>query len=148
MYNRPTPSRLFGLSYPKYKQLLRPTVWSLGVEQQGRFEEQNLLYSSYSLIFANGWLTWPPQDRNINPSNYTTLDEPEYSEPHATGEVWAQMLWIVLQRLVAKHGFSDNLFPPTPLPDGTIPTGDFYRLSHDTKTLVPKHGNTLLIQYV
>lgn len=63
------------------------------------------------------------------------------------------MLWVVSQRLIAKHGFVDSLFPPLPLEDGTIPTGDFYRspetLSSDVAgQLVPKHGNSLVVKLV
>ena len=63
------------------------------------------------------------------------------------------MLWVLTQELIAKHGFTENLFPPQPLPDGTIPEGDFYRPAEYTasgkrKPLVPKHGNSLSVQYV
>ncbi|KAJ7810605.1 putative metalloprotease [Mycena olivaceomarginata] len=61
------------------------------------------------------------------PSTYKTLDKPGYFGVHAIGEVWAQILWVVPQGLIKKHGFTDDLFPPTPLADGSIPTGDFYR---------------------
>lgn len=72
---------------------------------------------------------------------------------HAIGEVWAEILWVVSQRLIAKHGYVDSLFPPAPLEDGTIPVGDFYRPIEytafgATKPLVPKHGNSLTVQYV
>ena len=57
------------------------------------------------------------------------------------------MLWVVSQKLIEKHGYSDDLFPPAPLEDGTVPAGDFYRLDK-TSPLVPKHGNSLIVQYV
>jgi extracellular elastinolytic metalloproteinase len=64
---------------------------------------------------------------------------------HAIGEVWAEMLWVVSQKLIKKHGYSDDLFPPAPLDDGSVPFGDFYR--NDVKgLLVPKHGNSLMVQ--
>ncbi|KAI9439259.1 extracellular elastinolytic metallo proteinase [Lactarius indigo] len=90
---------------------------------------------------------------SVNPSTYKTLDEPEYGEVHAVGEVWAEMLWVVAQRLITKHGFVESLFPPLPLEDGTIPLGDFYRVPEFTATgvpkpLVPKHGNSLIVQLV
>ncbi|KAK0434554.1 Fungalysin metallopeptidase-domain-containing protein [Desarmillaria tabescens] len=50
----------------------------------------------------------------INPSTYQTLDKPGYWGVHAIGEVWAQILWVVEQRLIAVHGFSDDLFPLHP----------------------------------
>ena len=46
-----------------------------------------------------------------------TLDKPGYWGVHAIGEVWAQFLWVVLQKLIKKHGYSDDLFPPSPLED-------------------------------
>jgi extracellular elastinolytic metalloproteinase len=80
------------------------------------------------------------QDDKINPSTYKTLDQPGYWGVHAIGEVWAEILWVVLQNLIDKHGYSDDLFPPIPLEDGSVPLGDFY--STDLKgSLVPKHGN-------
>ena len=93
------------------------------------------------------------QNDTVNPSTYKTLDKPGYWGVHAIGEVWAQILWVVAQRLIAKHGFIESLFPPHPLEDGTIPTGDFYRAPESTpigasKPLVPKHGNSLMVQLV
>lgn len=63
------------------------------------------------------------------------------------------MLWTTSQLLIAKHGYSDTLFPPTPLADGTIPEGDFYRAAKynakgEPLPLIPKHGNSLMVQYV
>ncbi|KAI9464402.1 extracellular elastinolytic metallo proteinase [Russula earlei] len=91
-------------------------------------------------------------DKAVNPSTYKTLDKPDYWGVHAVGEVWAEMLWVVAQRLIAKHGFAESLFPPAPLEDGTIPLGDFYRepgsLSGARALLVPKHGNSLMVQLV
>lgn len=83
----------------------------------------------------------------VNPSTYKTLDNPTYWGVHAIGEVWAEMLWVVEQNLIKKHGFSDTLFPPKPLENGTIPLGNFYRESTN-RMLVPKHGNTLAVQLV
>jgi len=92
-------------------------------------------------------------DEDINPSTYKTLDKPGYWGVHAIGEVWAEILWVMNQQLIAKHGYSENLFPPKPLSDGSIPEGDFYRKAEYTvsgkkKPLVPKHGNTLSVQLV
>jgi extracellular elastinolytic metalloproteinase len=65
---------------------------------------------------------------------------------HAIGEVWAEILWVVSHVLIEKHGYSPTLFPPQPLEDGTIPVGDFYRPRVMGQPLVPKHGNTLMVQ--
>jgi len=92
-------------------------------------------------------------NNTINPSTYKTLDKPGYWGVHAIGEVWAELLWVVSQKLITKHGFSESLFPPLPLEDGTIPEGDFYRpteytLTGEKKAMIPKHGNSLIVQLV
>jgi extracellular elastinolytic metalloproteinase len=84
-------------------------------------------------------------DDKINPSTYKTLDKSGYWGVHAIGEVWAEILWVVSQKLIEKHGYSENLFPPTPIEDGSVPLGDFYR-SDRKGSFVPKHGNTLMVQ--
>jgi len=63
------------------------------------------------------------------------------------------MLWITSQRLIAKHGYSETLFPPQPFANGTVPEGEFYKPAElnvmgELKPLVPKHGNSLMLQYV
>ncbi|TFY83569.1 hypothetical protein EWM64_g433, partial [Hericium alpestre] len=115
----------------------------------------NKVYSDYPMgaWAANqegGIRNYPYSLNNtVNPSTYKTLDKPGYWGVHAIGEVWAQMLWVVSQRLIEKHGFTDSLFPPAPLADGTVPEGDFYHARTDTsKPLVPKHGNSLALQLV
>ncbi|OBZ72764.1 Extracellular metalloproteinase [Grifola frondosa] len=92
-------------------------------------------------------------NETTNPSTYKTLDKPGYWGVHAIGEVWAQILWVVEQRLIEKHGFVDDLFPPKPSEDGVVPEGDFYRKAEYTSTgerkpLIPKHGNSLIVQLV
>ncbi|KAF8882989.1 Fungalysin metallopeptidase-domain-containing protein [Infundibulicybe gibba] len=84
----------------------------------------------------------------VNPSTYKTLDKPGYWGVHAIGEVWAEILWVVSQHLIKKHGFSDDLYPPAPSADGTVPEGDFYRPAQGKKPLIPKHGNSLIVQLV
>ncbi|KAL0948388.1 hypothetical protein HGRIS_010970 [Hohenbuehelia grisea] len=89
----------------------------------------------------------------LNPSTYKTLDKPGYWGVHAIGEVWAEILWVALYELVEKYGWSETLFPPAPSEDGTIPEGDFYRKAEvdafgKKKPLIPKHGNTLMVQLV
>lgn len=87
-------------------------------------------------------------DKTINPSTYKTLDKPGYWGVHAIGEVWAEILWVVTQDLIEKHGYSSTLYPPIPDTAGKVPEGDFYRPAAGKKPLVPKHGNTLAVQYV
>jgi len=85
-------------------------------------------------------------DSTVNPSTYKTLDKPGYWGVHAIGEVWAELLWVVSQKLIDKHGYSDELYPPAPREDGTVPSGDFYREGKGPR--VPKHGNSLVLQLV
>ncbi|KAJ7701309.1 putative metalloprotease, partial [Mycena olivaceomarginata] len=79
------------------------------------------------------------------PSTYKTLDKPGHFGVHAIGEVWAQILWVVSQGLIKKHGFTDNLFPPTSLAGGSIPTGDFYRPRSGKRPLVPQARRLALV---
>ncbi|KAG7085619.1 hypothetical protein E1B28_003168 [Marasmius oreades] len=104
---------------------------------------------SWAANRENGIRNYPYSlNATINPSTYKTLDKPGYWGVHAIGEVWAQMLWLVQQRLIAEHGFSKELFPPKPSEDGKVPDGDFYRPHDGKKPPVPKHGNTLSVQLV
>ena len=96
-------------------------------------------------------LTMSLQNITVNPSTYKTLDKPAYWGVHAIGEVWAEILWIVSNKIIDKHGFSDTLFPPKFEEDGTLPDNDFYRpAEYDSngkrKPLIPKHGNSLMVQ--
>lgn len=84
----------------------------------------------------------------VNPSLYKTLDAPGYWGVHAIGEVWAEILWVIADDLIKAHGYSDTLYPPLPLEDGTIPDGNFFRPSSATGLKVPKKGNTLFVQLV
>lgn len=90
----------------------------------------------------------PFQNFTINPSTYKTLDTPGYWGVHAIGEVWAELLWVVEQKLIKKHGFTADLFPPQPDENGVVPEGDFYRPRRAGKPLVPKHGNALMLKLV
>jgi len=109
---------------------------------------------SWAANRPNGIRNYPYSlNDTVNPSTYSTLDKPGYWGVHAIGEVWAQILWVVSQKLITKHGFVDSLFPPLALENGTVPEGDFYRPAEFTSTgerkpLVPKHGNSLAVQLV
>ncbi|KAJ2822085.1 hypothetical protein FBU31_004696 [Coemansia sp. 'formosensis'] len=45
-----------------------------------------------------------------NPSMYSLLDDPNYEEVHAIGEVWAEMLYEVMWALIDKNGFAKDIF--------------------------------------
>ncbi|BEJ12624.1 hypothetical protein CspHIS471_0210840 [Cutaneotrichosporon sp. HIS471] len=86
-----------------------------------------------------------------NPSTYKTLDKPGYWGVHAIGEVWAEFLFVLNQRLIEKYGFSTTLFPPE---DPSEPN-DYYTKGSGAldargrpTPLVPKHGNTLALQLI
>ncbi|KAI9447207.1 extracellular elastinolytic metallo proteinase [Lactarius psammicola] len=76
------------------------------------------LYSDYPMGAwaaneAGGIRNYPYSlNESINPSTYKTLDKPQYWGVHAIGEVWAEILWVVAQRLITKHGFVESLFLP------------------------------------
>ncbi|GJJ14215.1 hypothetical protein Clacol_008477 [Clathrus columnatus] len=104
-------------------------------------DKGGIRYYSYSL------------DKDVNPSTYDILDGVRYWGVHAIGEVWAEFLWIVQYKLIEKHGYSDTLFPPKPDADGVVPEADFYRpATYNSKgvrnPLIPKHGNSLMVQLV
>ncbi|KIJ05943.1 hypothetical protein PAXINDRAFT_20833, partial [Paxillus involutus ATCC 200175] len=92
-------------------------------------------------------------DTTVN-LTYKTLDMPGYWGVHAIGEIWAEMLWVVQQRLIATYSFSDTLLPLTPNADGSLPPNDFYRpqtfnpLTGQANPLVPEYGNTSSMQLV
>jgi extracellular elastinolytic metalloproteinase len=88
----------------------------------------------------------------VNPSTYKTLDRPGYWGVHAIGEVWAEILFVLTQRLIEKYGFSDTLFPPA---DTSVPNDYYTQTSSEAVDefgralpLVPKHGNTLSLQLI
>jgi extracellular elastinolytic metalloproteinase len=87
-------------------------------------------------------------DKKTNPSTYTTLNGPNYSGVHAIGEVWAEILYVVSQKLIQKYGFAESLFPPTSVPrDGSSEDEGYWRRNANGK-LVPRHGNSLIVQLV
>ncbi|KAH6593676.1 hypothetical protein BASA61_004225 [Batrachochytrium salamandrivorans] len=64
---------------------------------------------SYSKNRSTGLRSVPyTTDMKANPLTYGDLRT--RSEVHDVGEVWASMLWDVYWNLVAKHGFSTNLY--------------------------------------
>ncbi|KAH7930733.1 hypothetical protein BV22DRAFT_1028180 [Leucogyrophana mollusca] len=88
-------------------------------------------------------------DKAVNPSTYKTLDKPGYWGVHAIGEVWAEILWVVSQRLIAKHGHAPSLFPPASDSPSFLSSPDsFYVQSPKTGLLVPRGGNALMVQLV
>ncbi|CAE6530047.1 unnamed protein product [Rhizoctonia solani] len=111
--------------------------------------DHGLAMGSWVFDNANGLRRYPySANMSVNPSTYETLNQLGYIGFHAMGEVWAEILWVVSQRLVEKHGYSQTLFPPQPLHNGTIPTGNFYQHQVKHKSLIPRHGNTLMVQLV
>ncbi|KAJ1942077.1 hypothetical protein EC988_006587, partial [Linderina pennispora] len=45
-----------------------------------------------------------------NPNTYKTLDDPNYQEVHAIGEVWAEILYEVIWNLIDDNGIADDIF--------------------------------------
>ncbi|CEL52935.1 hypothetical protein RSOLAG1IB_06003 [Rhizoctonia solani AG-1 IB] len=87
-----------------------------------------------------------PYSANLttNPSLYDFLQRLDYRrEVHAIGEVWAEVLYVVSNKLIEKHGFSDSLFPSS--------DSSFYRfitLEDGVLSKAPKHGSTLMLQLI
>ncbi|QRV88152.1 extracellular metalloproteinase MEP [Ceratobasidium sp. AG-Ba] len=79
----------------------------------------------------------------LNPLTYDHIRNDDFNEVHGIGEIWAEILWVVSNKLIEKHGFADSLFPVS----GT----NFYKQSTGSdgvKQLVPKNGNTLALQLI
>lgn len=58
------------------------------------------------------------------------------------------MLYVVAENLIAKYGWSKTLFPPVHV-NGTIDADHtFFKRSEVTGKLVPRDGNTLILQLV
>jgi extracellular elastinolytic metalloproteinase len=86
---------------------------------------------------------------------YKTLDTPGYWGVHAIGEVWAEMLWVVAQKLIDRHGYVADLFPPPVVEEEGEDDGtSFYRprvrdpITRRLGPQVPRHGNSLVMQLV
>ncbi|KIJ11557.1 hypothetical protein PAXINDRAFT_15555 [Paxillus involutus ATCC 200175] len=73
-------------------------------------------------------------DTTINPSTYKTLDKPGYWGVHAIRDVWAEMLWVIQQRLIATYGFSETLLPLTPNADRSLTPNDFTDRRRSTRS--------------
>lgn len=90
-------------------------------------------------------------NETVNPSTYKTLDKSGYFGVHAIGEVWAEFLFVMTESLIAKHGFSKTLFPPTNTSIANeyyTEVAEFNTAGELVKPLIPKHGNTLAVQLV
>jgi len=78
--------------------------------------------------------------------------QPGYWGVHAIGEVWAELLFVVSQRLVEQYGFSYELFPPAdPSKSNDYyvkTTGESFDSAGKPTPLIPKHGNTLAFQLI
>lgn len=91
-------------------------------------------------------------DMKVNPSTYKILDKSGYFGVHAIGEVWAEFLFTLSQRMVEKHGFGETLFPPE---DPSKPNDYYTKTTSESvdfrgrpMPLVPKYGNALTMQLV
>lgn len=52
-------------------------------------------------------------DTNINPATYALTNNPNLSEPHGIGFVWATMLWDLNWALIERYGFDSDLYSGT-----------------------------------
>ncbi|WVR04708.1 hypothetical protein IAU60_001719 [Kwoniella sp. DSM 27419] len=125
------------------------------IEEHHKFKNNTDIYpmGAWAANNKKGIRNYPySTDEKVNPSMYKTLDQGGYWGVHAIGEVWSEVLFTVSQRLVNEYGFGETLFPP----EDVSKKNDYY-----TKTsfesiddagkpvpLIPKYGNTLLLQLV
>lgn len=87
------------------------------------------------------------RNQTINQDTYKSLDKGGYWGVHAIGEVWAEMLFEVVENFIDKHGWSHSLFPPAV--NATKSAQDeFYHTHKETGLVIPRHGNTLFLQLV
>ncbi|KDN38028.1 hypothetical protein RSAG8_09801, partial [Rhizoctonia solani AG-8 WAC10335] len=86
-----------------------------------------------------------PYSANIttNPELYDRLQRMDFREVHAIGEVWAEILYVVSNKLIEKHGFADSLFP-----SGDPSFCRFITREEGALAKIPKHGNTLMLQLI
>ncbi|CDZ96971.1 Peptidase M36, fungalysin [Phaffia rhodozyma] len=119
---------------------------------EGKGKNTDFPMGSWAANRAGGIRNYPYSlNETVNPSTYKTLDKSGYWGVHAIGEVWAQILFVMTESLVSKHGHSKTLFPPTntSVPnDYYVKTAEFNAQGELIKPLVPKHGNTLAVQLV
>jgi Fungalysin metallopeptidase (M36) len=64
------------------------------------------------VTFGSGVREFPyTTDQSVNPNTYDDLKKlPFPVEPHAVGEIWAEMLWEMYWNLVNQYGFDQNLY--------------------------------------
>ncbi|KAL1918893.1 uncharacterized protein VTP21DRAFT_2274 [Calcarisporiella thermophila] len=104
--------------------------------QPSHTRKDNFAHAAYANNKASGNRKYMySTDMKTNPTTYRTLNENEYQEVHAIGNVWANILYEVYWNLVDKLPFTSSWFPPT-----TSPT--------DAKEHIIRHGNTLALQLV
>ncbi|WWC86773.1 uncharacterized protein L201_001652 [Kwoniella dendrophila CBS 6074] len=123
------------------------------IEEHKNFKKGKDIYpmGAWAANTAGGIRHYPyTTDEELNPSTYKFLNKGNYWGVHAIGEVWAELIHVVSQRLIEKHGFSNTLFPPE---DVSKPNDYYVKTSAESVDaagkpvpLIPKHGNTLLLQ--
>ncbi|KAJ2008327.1 hypothetical protein H4R26_000269 [Coemansia thaxteri] len=62
-------------------------------------------------VYTKGIRKYPySTSMTTNPSTFSFLNRPDYSEVHDIGEVWAEILYEVMWALIDKNGFAEDLF--------------------------------------
>ncbi|KAJ2908332.1 hypothetical protein GGI21_002994, partial [Coemansia aciculifera] len=62
-------------------------------------------------VYTKGIRNFPySTSLTTNPSMYSFLDDPNYGEVHAIGEVWAEILYEVMWALIDKNGIAKDIF--------------------------------------
>lgn len=52
-------------------------------------------------------------DRTINPVTYASTNNPNFSQPHGIGSIWATMLWDLTWRFIDDYGFDPDIYNGT-----------------------------------
>ncbi|ORX69029.1 hypothetical protein DL89DRAFT_284379 [Linderina pennispora] len=85
------------------------TVANLMRLKSGNTRSRDLLLGQY--VYGQGIRNYPySTSTSTNPSTYGYLDDPNYQEVHAIGEVWAEILYEVIWNLIDANGMAADLF--------------------------------------
>ncbi|KAJ1950127.1 hypothetical protein FBU59_000827 [Linderina macrospora] len=75
----------------------------------GQSRSADMLLGEY--VYGKGIRNYPySTSTTTNPNTYKILNDPNYQEVHAIGEVWAEMLYEVIWNLIDDNGMADDLF--------------------------------------
>ncbi|KAJ1954428.1 hypothetical protein EC988_002439 [Linderina pennispora] len=75
----------------------------------GHTRSLDMLMGEY--VYGKGIRNYPySTSASTNPNTFNMLNDPDYQEVHAIGEVWAEMLYEVIWNLIDANGIAEDLF--------------------------------------